>query len=278
MPIFHQPHNSVGNHTCDLTIYDYLDFGLHFHKNYEFIYVISGTVRCEASKRQRLLRAGDFALCMSNEIHSIRTIDAGQIWIGVFSEDFIGEFVKYRKDRMSADFTFRCAPPLSDYIMENLIKTKIDSVFVIKSCLYALCNEYLRENPLIDTDDKTSSLIGNIVEYVSSNYKSGITLASAAEALGYEYCYFSKIFNRLFSMSFKEYVNTYRYNEACNLLLNSDMTITEIAHESGFQSIRSFNDSFKRRAGTSPREYICSRTVLPKDSARTDGSLGKCTK
>lgn len=100
----------------------------------------------------------------------------------------------------------------------------------------------------------------NIVEYIDQNYKSTISLATLAEHLGYEYSYFSKIFYKLFSMHFNDYINIYRFNEACTMLIESEMSITDISHESGFQSTRSFNNTFKKLAGVSPSEY---RKLLP---------------
>ena len=83
----------------------------------------------------------------------------------------------------------------------------------------------------------------------------GMTLAEIAESLGYEYCYFSRIFNKLFLMNFTDYINIYRFNAACAMLTETDMSVTDIAYESGFQSIRSFNNIFKSLSGVSPREY-----------------------
>ena len=56
-------------------------------------------------------------------------------------------------------------------------------------------------------------------------------------------------------MSFNDYVNTYRFNTASEMLITTDASITEIAYESGFQSIRSFNNTFKKLSGLSPSEY-----------------------
>ena len=97
--------------------------------------------------------------------------------------------------------------------------------------------------------------MGAVVEYMEKNYKNPISLATLAESLGYEYCYFSKIFNRLFSMRFNDYLNIYRFNEACAMLTDGNLSITEISYESGFQSVRSFNNTFKRLSGVSPGKW-----------------------
>ena len=261
MPIYHQPHNSIGNHSYNVFIYNKINYDLHFHKNYEIIYVIEGTAVCSINNKTRTISEGDFAFCLSNEVHAIKSSGEAKIWIGVFSEDFIHEFKKYQKNKEGKDFVFRCPESLMKYLRENLIKRELSDVFVIKSCLYALCSEYLRQIPLVEKEGKQAEIMSDVVEYVEKNYKSTPSLSELAENLGYEYCYFSKIFNRMFSMSFNEYLNTYRFNEACAMLTTTDMPITEVAYESGFKSIRSFNNTFKRLAGLSPSEYRKTRPL-----------------
>lgn len=255
MPVFHQPHNSIGNHSYNVYIYDNLNYGYHFHKNIELIYVIGGKAICTVNNKTKTLEAGEFAFCLSNEIHSISSVGESRIWVGVFSEDFIHEFTKHQKGKTGSKFSFKCSEGLMRYLSENLIKKELSDVFMIKSCLYALCSEYLRQIPLEEGNGKQASIMGDIVEYIEKNYKSSLSLATLAESFGYEYCYFSKIFNRLFSMRFNDYVNIYRFNEACAMLTESELSITDIAYESGFQSVRSFNNTFKQLSGISPSQW-----------------------
>ena len=260
MLVFHQPHNSIGNHSYDVRIYDRLNFGLHFHKNHEIIYVMDGEVNVSVNGTAKTLHKGDFAFCLSNEIHSVSSDGNGKVWIGVFSEDFIHEFKKYREGKVGSDFTFRCTDNVMNYLTEHLIKTDLGDVFLIKSCLYVLCSEYLRQISLEKSRDKHLALMGLIIEYIEEHYREDISLSDIAEELGYDYFYFSKIFNRLFTMSFNDYINIYRFNEACTKLVETDMTITNIASKSGFKSVRSFNYIFKKLSGLSPREY---RNIKP---------------
>lgn len=255
MPIFHQPYNSIGNHSYNIFVYHNINYDLHFHKNYEVIYVMDGTVSCSINNKTAVIGEGDFAFCLSNEIHSIKSIGESKVWIGVFSEDFVHEFAEYQKDKEGKHFAFRCPEPLMSYLRENLLKSELSDVFVIKSCLYALCGEYLKQIPLTEKKGNKLEIISEVVSYVEKSYKNHPSLSELAKKLGYEYCYFSKLFNRIFSMSFSEYLNIYRFNEACAILATTDTPITDVAYESGFNSIRSFNNTFKRLAGYPPNEH-----------------------
>lgn len=76
-----------------------------------------------------------------------------------------------------------------------------------------------------------------------------------SERLGYNYYYLSKCFHKIFSMSFTDFLNSYRLDAALSMLTETDKDITDIALESGFQSIRSFNEFFKKNIGTTPAKY-----------------------
>jgi AraC-like DNA-binding protein len=63
---------------------------------------------------------------------------------------------------------------------------------------------------------------------------------------------FCKFFKKATSTTFSDYINDLRINEACNLLLFSDYSISEIAHASGFESLSYFNRVFLKKKQTTP--------------------------
>lgn len=255
MKIFHQPHNSQSNYNYNIFTYDSVDYTHHFHKNYEIAYVISGKALFSVNGRLQTLKEGDFALCLSNEIHSVKTLENSRIWVGVFSEDFVHEFKKRIEGKTGKDFRFRCGDAVNSFLTKNLINGKNDDILLLKSCLYALTSEFLRQVELIPRDNRRGNLMSEIAAYIAENYRKNISLKSLATHLGYDYCYLSKAFNDMFSMSFTDYLSTFRIDHALSLLTNTSLTITEIAFESGFQSIRGFNYSFKKQTGISPAEF-----------------------
>ncbi len=255
MKIFHQFHNSQSNYNYNIYTYGNANYAPHFHKNYEIAYVLSGKALYSVNGKQQVLSEGDFAFCLSNEIHSVKNLDHSKLWIGVFSEDFVHEFKKRIGERTGKDFRFRCGESVRRFLLENLITDTPDDIMMIKSCLYALCSEYLKRVELVPKDDRSGSLMLEIAEYIEANFKKPLTLKEIAVYLGYDYCYLSKAFNRFFSTSFSDYLNLFRIDNAISLLTHTSLTVTEIAFESGFQSIRNFNCVFKKHTGLSPIEF-----------------------
>jgi AraC-like DNA-binding protein len=255
MKIFHQPHNSQSNYNYNIFIYDNVNYTHHFHKNYEIAYVLSGKALYSVNGRLQTLNEGDFALCLSNEIHSVKSLENSRVWIGVFSEDFVHEFKKRIDGKAGVDFKFRCSESANSFLLDNLINNKTDDILLLKACLYTLTSEFLRQVELTARNDRRGSLMAEIAAYIAESYKKNISLKTLSAHLGYDYCYLSKAFNDMFSMSFTDYLNTFRIDHALALLTNSNLSVTDIAFESGFQSIRSFNNVFKNRMGLSPAEF-----------------------
>lgn len=253
--LFHQPHNSKGNYSYNTRIYDNVIWQPHFHKNFELIYVISGAVQCTAGEKSAVLAAGEFALILANEVHSLQTAGDSQCWIGVFSGDFVHAFEKKAQGKTGSGFVFRCEKSIEEFLKIHLINERQPPIFLLKACLYAACNEYEKNIQLSAQTGKNGLLMCSIVDYISQNYKNKISLSQMAERLGYNYHYLSKCFHKIFSMSFTDFLNSYRLDIALALLIETDKDITEIALESGFQSIRNFNEFFKSRTGTSPAKY-----------------------
>ena len=56
-------------------------------------------------------------------------------------------------------------------------------------------------------------------------------------------------------MKFNEYVNHYRISRACYQIIHSNDSISKIAFDSGYESIRTFNRNFLKIMKVTPAEY-----------------------
>ena len=205
-------------------------------------------------RSEHVLKDG-FAIVLPNEVHEVESSEDAEFWIGIFSEDYVHEFTKLQAKKIGLRSTFTCSPDILALVRDRLIFAEHPSEYMTKACLYALCDEYITGCEFVLRTDKQFNVMTRIVDYVESNYTKSITLSALAESIGYDYSYFSKTFTSLFGMSFNEYVNTFRFNRATELLLQTDKPIREIAAESGFGSLRTFNGIFKEIAKISPSEF-----------------------
>lgn len=253
--LFHQPTNSVGNYSYNCYCYHNISWDFHFHRNFELICVESGRVKCSINGKTAVLEAGDYGMCLSNEIHRYESEGDSVSWVVVFSGDFIHAFEKQIKNKVGNGFRFRCSDETAAFLKSVLFLQKEPSVYALKACFYAVCDAYCAAVTLTEHAAKSDLLMRSITEFIQDNHRSNITLSDVAQRLGYDYYYISKCFQRIFNMSFSDFLNSYRLETAMQLLTETDDNITTIAFESGFQSIRSFNHFFKTRTGQTPAQY-----------------------
>jgi AraC-like DNA-binding protein len=251
--VFHQAANSVENYNYNANLYSNVKWNSHFHKNIELIYLIKGKLSVLVNGCESSMTAEDYALVLSNQIHSIFPNGSAEYWVVVFSEDYMPDFAALTKGKQGRTSVFQCKKEITAF-MELCLLKKEPSVFMRKACLYAICSQYLEQIVLVERKIKNDHLIGNILDYIADNYTEPISLKQLANHLGYEYHYLSRLLNQSYKINFTRMLNEYRIHKATELLYESDLSITEISMKSGFQSIRSFNHVFKELMGASPSE------------------------
>lgn len=89
--------------------------------------------------------------------------------------------------------------------------------------------------------------------FLEKHYTEPLTLATIADALGYNYSYFSTLFKKTFHASFCEYLAMLRVRKSLPLLRTRK--VSEVALAVGFGSIQNYFLSFHRVMGTSPAAY-----------------------
>jgi len=252
--LFHQPHNSMGNYNSNARIYTNEVWQHHFHKNLELIYVISGEVQCEINNCTYTLSEGYFGLCLPYEVHAYTPMDNTKYYVLVFSADYVRLFENQIKGKSADGFVFTATGEIKNFVISELINKKSPDIYILKSCLYALCSEFLKCVQLSENKDRKQSIIA-ITDYLSKNHTKDIGLADIAKLLGYDYHYVSRYFHSVFDMSFAELLGVYRLETAIKLMDETDKKLADVAFESGFGSVRSFNYTFKKHFGISPKEY-----------------------
>ena len=77
-----------------------------------------------------------------------------------------------------------------------------------------------------------------------------------ARHFGYSRSRFSRLFHDHLGCSMIEYLSVLRCREAAQLLLESDMTMLDIAMKVGFECLRTFYRAFKACYGVTPSQYV----------------------
>ncbi len=97
--------------------------------------------------------------------------------------------------------------------------------------------------------------INKVYHYIKAHYQRKITLADIGEELGMSGEYFSRFFSKTMKKSFFEFLNEYKINVACRLLIETDMQVAEICYACGYESSTFFYRQFKKFKQFAPQEY-----------------------
>jgi len=92
------------------------------------------------------------------------------------------------------------------------------------------------------------------LQFIGEHLWEAITIEQAAKSACLSQGYFSKLFKQSTGLTFGEYLAKTRVARARTLLRTTGRRISEIAYESGFESIPHFNRMFKRFTGVTPRQ------------------------
>lgn len=94
-----------------------------------------------------------------------------------------------------------------------------------------------------------------IIEYININYKKKITLEDVAKKEDLSYYYLSHFIKSSLGITFQDYLNKVRLNEALRLLMTTRKSITDVYIQSGFPSMAALNNVFRNEFATTPGVY-----------------------
>ena len=98
-------------------------------------------------------------------------------------------------------------------------------------------------------------LIVKIISIMQREKYARLSMEDLGKMAGLHPNYLSRIFREKMGRSPMEYMKTMRMYRACQLLVNSSKSISEIAEEGGYENVASFSKAFRQCYGISPRTY-----------------------
>jgi len=98
-------------------------------------------------------------------------------------------------------------------------------------------------------------VISSAMNYIDGHFQQKLTLDEVADFTGFSRYYFSRSFKQQTGFSFKEYLCQRRIQNAMELLIHTSRPMHEVATESGFSSVATFNRSFREHKNCTPTQY-----------------------
>lgn len=156
----------------------------------------------------------------------------------VINGDVLARHIKVEQEQESIKKTLNFCNTLERY--RKNFETRLGSMF-----------EILGE----DAEKQNIRQLRKAVQYIKQNYDKAITAETLASMVNLSPVYFSYLFKKNMGMNMTDYITECRMETAKKQLLETDMTIYEIAVSVGFQDQRYFSKRFKQIVGKTPTEY-----------------------
>lgn len=232
---------------------------MHTHDFVEIEYVLFGSGIQIINGKEYNVSRGDLIFLKKGDCHTYKTESRLEILNIVFYYSVFDEMCNILHT-YTPDISFPTITHISGtdmiYIEDLLLNAEKEFLnekrgyyHILKSTLTTLLIYLWRITS--EPQSKANYKLTIIMEYIDTNYSS-INIHDVADHFGYSDDYFSSLFKKSFGVSFVEYVNKKRMNQAVELLVTTDMTVEAICETVGFKDKKHFYNIFKRYVGTTP--------------------------
>lgn len=252
--MIYQAQNSTRTYHNEIVIWDNFSFRAHMHRDFELIYLLDGKLEIITGERSEIMEQHQTALVFPNQVHAFRNLQSAKALVHVFSGDVVADFSRSCSNMIGDRLIFKCDKSVMDHYYDMLVQQREIEPYYFKGFLYLILGAYMKSVKLIPRKVQNMNLLDRIFDFISSHYAENITLDDVAKACGYNAHYLSKVFAANVGINFRRVINSYRIEHARHLLETTEMSVTEVAMESGFGNVRSFNRAFYNEYGISPRQ------------------------
>ena len=122
----------------------------------------------------------------------------------------------------------------------------------VSQSIFEQINQYSAKNQVSASNSKMQ----RVSEYLKTHYDDcNLNAVAVAETFNMNPSYFSRSFKKAVGTGFSDYLSRLRIQEACHLLEETDMTISDIADKIGYNNALTLTRAFKKIEGTTPGQY-----------------------
>lgn len=242
---------------------------VHNHREFEIVLIRHGTCEFTLNCRDFQAKEGDLILLNPYVIHSIRLPPGNSVGhdcicldLSILDDPAMQGAIENGRLSIAGPVTHDTPqyPVLLDAFSALLDDIKIRPPYWhyrarghIAILFAELLSLRLQDLPQPETDK--NRFCREILEYLNAQYCNDISSYTAAAHFSYNQSYFCRTFKSLFGRSFSEYLNIFRLSMSKSLLLNTTLSITDIAASCGFKNPGYFAQVYKKEFGMLPSRF-----------------------
>lgn len=241
---------------------------IHWHENFELLFVVSGTLNLTVEEDHFRLNSGDMVLINTNQNHGYQGTENLVLGRFMISYNKVRELLGTNHvlfwcnstiDRNEAyDSLRRIIAKIFNQNLNHDGRNKLYLSSLYYQLLYLLAENFTlfsNEKYVNEKKERSDDRIQEIFAYIRNNYQQNISLEDIAAHLYLSTTYVSKYIKRKCGINFTNLLNSVRLSHAMEDMMYSDQSIMKIALDNGFSSVAAFNKLFKDTHELTPSEF-----------------------
>lgn len=240
--------------------------------HYNIGYIISGDRKCMTFSHSYSYHSGDVALMAPYIYHRTLSLSPApyeRIMIK-FSPDyvkpFITEFGKQFFTELYAQnvchFTMESQKKIEKLffdIYEEYCQNDPHKEFILQGILFRILktvwDEHIPDSSVTYHPMPLTAPIIDALTFIENNYNQSPSVESAARIANFSTAYFSRLFHEQLGKSYSEYLDDIKLHHATILLIQTNLSIMEIAQQTGYCHGNYLSTKMKNKLGITPKEY-----------------------
>ena len=252
-------------------------YDAHWHSAVEMIIPVEGNYLITIRQQTYELRPGDIFLIPGGELHALRAPSRGSRFLFLLELDPIWKMkgTAYLASCFNQPLLInRSTCPsiyeeeativtqmIRDYLQDGSLRditiyTRLLS-FLIRYARFRMSQEGSTAMAQLSPTGQRSyaEKFNAVLAYMDRHFAEDLTLEHVAAVAGFSKFHFSRTFKQLSGENFYDYLCYRRIKSSETLLMKPGMSISQIALQSGFSSVSTFNRTFKKVKGCTPTQY-----------------------
>lgn len=226
--------------------------------NYLAFYVYKGTFYLEQYGKKQALHAGTTGIVslMDPHLYYSDTTDIAHLLWCHFRGAGTGNIIEQLKQNKALPWVFYMPKIEQEFLKTFALTASGKSELELSGHIYGLLMQILQARP------KTPWNLSNIpphlqqtVRFMEEQASSSLTLEEFSAHAGMDKYHFSHIFKKWYGISPMQYYNGKKMEQACSLLLETDLSVDKIAEQLGYLDTGYFRKAFKNNFGITPTSY-----------------------
>lgn len=247
---------------------------IHWHVEFEFIRVLEGNLLLTLDEQEMNITKNSVVFIPSGTLHTaVPENDCVYDCIVMDANMLMNKSdscCKFIHQIMNHELDIRSFYDESYHDICQTVWTLFDAIaskytgyqLIAQGALYQFFGMAISQNYHSELTSRSPRTIKRIMqlkqalEFIESSYTSAVTLQDISSSVHMSPKYFCRFFHEMTHRSPIDYLNYYRIERACYLLLTTNQTITEVAYNTGFNDLSYFIKTFKRYKGITPKQYL----------------------